>query len=535
MVYALTTVQNNAYRGPIRFKNVGYYIHLHQENIGRAQAEDKSEDFTKKYAKYKKENYDLMKEYFFKLFYANNTPSTKSKAVLDEVFNGTNEKLFTEVEQEITEKLQQSLDQAESIKSLYQKETELFNNNQQYFQDIITKKGGGQNEIKSFENLLEVLASCCKLIKGEEGSALAASLLLFQNDKNFQIQKQQGVSLQKTFGKYLSDAIQHFKLNNELKSIKENQINHAVAALEVLARDLYQGKTSSGKNLTISSFKNVLDYVFNTGFAESVGGIFDNIAGKAVGNFELNIDKMVAEMTGDKKVSAYNIDSSDKQIRPLDDSTESFGKADIIGSNFLFHLESLGNRNGGMINLKLGFSNKLYRSQGFPGIEGTKDLGKIGLNAGGSFVEALNALFGYEISYNKYLAYNIITHQNASAERLNILKLQDLILTRQFLSIASSRGGISDFAEYIIVNGTLISIWQLILSLKSFSGLSSSMFGNNQPVSLSIKGRELLNGKNNFTIGQYNRVKGINDIINNQLKITAYLHLKKCAEMMKRI
>ena len=80
--------------------------------------------------------------------------------------------------------------------------------------------------------------------------------------------------------------------------------------------------------------------------------------------------------------------------------------------------------------------------------------------------------------------------------------LQDLILTRQLVKLFSSRGGEDDFSQWMLVNGQVISIWQLIMSTEKFVGLSHSQIHqtNNQTQLVSLSLPNTVNIANHKTI-----------------------------------
>ena len=111
--------------------------------------------------------------------------------------------------------------------------------------------------------------------------------------------------------------------------------------------------------------------------------------------------------------------------------------------------------------------------------------------------------------------------------------LQDLILTRQLVKLFSSRGGKDDFSQWMLVNGQVISIWQLIMSTENFVGLSHSQIHqtNNQTQLVSLSLPNTVNIEKQTTIiDPYVRVPLVNKLLN-EMTIKAYVHLDNIKRM----
>jgi hypothetical protein len=119
------------------------------------------------------------------------------------------------------------------------------------------------------------------------------------------------------------------------------------------------------------------------------------------------------------------------------------------------------------------------------------------------------------------------------------MALNDLFLSRQINRLFASRGGSIDFAQFILANGEIVSIWELILYAERFSvGLSNSMIqeqkrmGNdpNQALVLSIPDRkDILNAGS--LEDTYRRVTETNQAIS-KATIQAHLHIDKLRKMI---
>ena len=181
--------------------------------------------------------------------------------------------------------------------------------------------------------------------------------------------------------------------------------------------------------------------------------------------------------------------------------------------------------------MTVGLSNKQYRTNHFRNLYRKYSFRSFEYSSGsgGTFKEAIDAIFNSNI-YNKYLAYNIMAPRSKRTKETQAL--QDLILTRQIVKLFSSRGGQEDFSQWMLVNGEIISIWQIILSTEKFVGLSYSHMTqtNDQAVSLSLPGAKSIE-EDLVKIEAKERVPIINKKLN-EMTIKAYVHIDKMAKTL---
>ena len=76
----------------------------------------------------------------------------------------------------------------------------------------------------------------------------------------------------------------------------------------------------------------------------------------------------------------------------------------------------------------------------------------------------------------RYLAINTIGHGH-SEWSIAQQALNEVLLTRQIVRLFSSRGGSSDFAQFMFVNGRIVPIYEIIMSTLEDISLSSSLGG----------------------------------------------------------
>lgn len=108
------------------------------------------------------------------------------------------------------------------------------------------------------------------------------------------------------------------------------------------------------------------------------------------------------------------------------------------------------------------------------------------------------------------------------------MALNEVILTRQIVRLFSSRGGRSDFAQFMFVNGQIVPIWNIIMSTLQDVSKSASLQGTKtQPVTLSISGRgEIQNATQTYEESLIERIYNVNKAVQ-RAKIKAELNLNR--------
>ena len=145
--------------------------------------------------------------------------------------------------------------------------------------------------------------------------------------------------------------------------------------------------------------------------------------------------------------------------------------------------------------------------------------------------EALQTLF--ETDWQHYLAYNVLFQGSESLPAATIA-LQDILLTRQISRLFATRGGVKDFSQYVIVNGQVVSIWDLIMyAIDNNVGASTSMDKRgSQAVVLHIDGRKDIFSYSR-EINARKRVPGVNKAIN-KATVMATVRVEKLAEAIPK-
>ena len=483
------------YTGKLKWEN-DFYIHQHVYNIGKANNMSLSANaLMSNYEQQKKQAIETSKS----IFKTNlkNSLSKQSQILLNEVYSDS-------MTEELTNQIGAALQEAVSLDKIalgIQKQREIYNIN--IGAKLINSKG--KERVEAFNKLLQALSDLCRELESDGGNVLANLLV---ERKDFGANTSLG-----GMGRYLSAIVQKFITKNPVATIDEQRVSAAAETINQLANMLMLQETSSGKDVTARSINQMMTNIFSTGFQESFGSMIQDTAKIAINN-------EMAKLTGAAKTKMAVYDASGKLVRF--ESPSAYGKADISLPNVKVNIEAKNGLNGGTITIDLGLSNKAYRTQHVPGLDNNLNKQEYGGGSGGTLGQALSDLYGSDVQ--RYLAYNISAHQQDESIVPLSYKLNDLILTRELNRIFSARGT-SDFAQYMLVNGKVISIWELIVATENFVGLSASVSPNEQPVILSIPDRPAII-KASKLVDDYARIKQVNSAINKAV-ITAHIHVNK--------
>ena len=171
----------------------------------------------------------------------------------------------------------------------------------------------------------------------------------------------------------------------------------------------------------------------------------------------------------------------------FDDGGKKQDKADNIYENVRLRLDSLRDGEQGYIRINIGISSKSYVSQHFGKDTSLADFNDVYSLGGGMTVgNAFRLLLGDINSnvYVKYLGYNILSHDaNDSGETggfpEGLQALQDVLLTRSIVYMVAGRNK-QNIAQFMMINGNLLSVWDIIkYALNNNIGQSSSQISNN--------------------------------------------------------
>lgn len=422
-----------------------------------------------------------------------------SKEIIDTLLKQKPQYFVESIDTQLWKSLNDSLDRnkAYEMMGLYKKTSKIAN-------QLFDKNA--EKSLQGFNELLEILSRAAYLLEGS-GAEIAEALLIAEGGKGGKKSfGKMGRALQKAVSKYVG----------ELKDGQLIDVQRARAAangINALGELLITKKTAKNKPLTEASFRKALQTLFNTNFAESVATFINN-------GTQSTLDNTVISLIGDRKTEIQLTDETGHVVQKENNNAEK-GKADIKYENVEVALVTDWDSGvaHGSINIDVGISNKFYMSQDFPSKTGKMENFSFKGGESGRLDDVVYSLFGN--SYNRYLAYNTLFHHNRAYPDYQILT--KLMAVRNITRGLASRGGKEDFAQFIYVNGEVISLWEVIQ--KSFENI------NNDPVvNISIEGdlgKEYQNIVNNNK-----RIPLINKSFS-EAKTEMELHAKKILNAIK--
>lgn len=485
--------------GIFRYDNF-YYIHFHQQNIGYADGRTSVPDITSIFTSQKQQAYATSLEAYKSLFIPN--ISNASQELLNEVFN--NDKNLAEMDDQIRQQIQNNIsNNMGKLEGLMSLQRGLYNTKDSF---INTFSRAGQ-QIASYDQLLETIAQATELLGTKTGAGLAVAIRAAKSSQgNAQNIRVMGTQLQKSLDEFLR--------NNNGNSVEEKQIQQAVATINSLAAAMTSKETGRGTSLTKNNLSRLIDAIFNTGLAEGMYGLAATLA------YE-NINDSFLSLTGkaQHELFVYKPNEGWKQF----DNLPTSGKADSQQKNVKMSFEYTidNNKKHADIIFNLGLSDKFYRTQHFGNLD-KKATQEFSVGSGGlTLGDAIHDLFGANI-YNIYLGYNIMAHRGERSTEAR--QLQDLILTRYMTNFLATRGGKDDFAQYIIANGDVVSVLELIMySQNNFIGNSGSQ--SKDAINISIPDTPKINAATQIPFNR-RRCAQVNSLINGAT-MTAHIHVDK--------
>ncbi len=487
------------------FEDAGdFYIHYNKIHIG---LRGNRSNLTSTFAEQKKIVIAQLKQDYIKNFNANlSNSSIEAMALATGV---TEEEFLTTFNKDFTQQLQDSLsiNKLQQLHSIISKPTigdkQIDFNNK--LQNIIDKKS-----VKDLEIVFQVIKQALDLLEQDKNGSLGAILINSLEESQNNITK---------VGKNLQKLLESYKISANYKTIKKQSLQSAKSMLQNLGYVLETGKfKSTGSDLSVKGLSRLLlNCLVSTSIAEglSVASYFK--AGHVL------YDAM-AQIVGSDQILIQSNNQDDYKIT---------GKTDVKVSGVDLSLQGYDDgKDGGGIKIDIGISSKFYKGQKFNSNLNSPQ-GTYGSGSGGTLGEALRAIWDDPI--DRYLVYNFFTHQMHQSE------FNDLIATRQIVRLFASAGSESDFAQFMLINGKIVSIWSLVKYAIS-TDLSISASGKSQAgIVLSIPNRPKIFNSNKYeligqskktmTLAAWNRSRKINSEINSA-RIKAELHLNKIAKAM---
>ena len=451
------------------------YIHRHIKTIGRmsGQSAKSGTEMAKIFESYKSQIGRASKNQYVQLTGKSIGLEPKTNNLIKNVLNVNNnniDKIMNNIHAALKESYEKQFD-ADQISSLLNLNKSL--DWSKANQENLTKLNNSlqdQSNMEGFkflDEILTVMAEACNLIKSEQGSSLAAALI--QQVGNYKDTRSLGATL--------GQAMTSFINNNEGKVLTNEKINQGVAVaktIQSLAERLETGKTAKGKDLSFQSIQGALQKNFFPTISEVLATQISATAKNAVAHFIAS----EAKISGTEKSLLQVSDEKgnilkDQYFFESEAQSKAYGKADGL-FNVSVETESVFGNLNGEIKMTVGISSKAYATNKIGGklddVYETFSLGK-GFSLGLAF-----KTMGLSL-YDKYLGYNVLAKEGGSLKDA-LIALQDIILTRSVVYLAAGRGS-TDFSQLLLLNGKVMSMWDIIqYAIGNDIGKSSSMLPN---------------------------------------------------------
>lgn len=524
----------NAYTGSPNWRNSGYYyIHLHQYNIGKAQPgtitssgknpPDGKIAYAFNQLKKQKVNNAVMEQY--KTLFLNNLNIGDAEYnYISQLFNSNgSEDILRTLNNEMQKALEEHLN-IQKIENLLKLEKGIKWDGFSIKNDIMTEKS-----VQTLDSLLEALAEGVKEINSTYGKAIAAILIAAKNDVN------KGGSFTNLGANLLIELEkQETLLSKGNKTVNKDQMLKAVVELKKLAaqfKNLTKGGVNPNKKsaepITADAVKSFVEkQLFSTVLGETVAAHINTAANKTT---IMEIKKSIDSIVGSGK-DTMKLQVQDEFGRYTQDTWDQARqiKSDVRFNNVTVHTEDILGPNAGEIKISFGISNKAYKTNSFGGSFDDFKSQTFSVGGGMTVGHAIDMMTSND--YLRYLAYNTFARSNTMKNSLHAL--QNAIFTRSIIYLFGSRN-IDDFANFILLNGKLVTLWDIILyAINNNIGLSSSEASQDQAIMFSIDKKQ----RQEFTAYVNEKFHQIRVANTNQAINSASLHAKvRPAALMKVI
>lgn len=555
------------------FGSYNFYIHRHMNHIG-IMAEHANEplnsvqntkDIANAYSALSKQRNnnnetivsEAVKQHYMDLLQS----QIKSGKGILEYFSKIEEKgignysdsLVRAINEHLEQYFQQNLT-AEYIASLIQNSNKI-----QWNRENLENKLNSLNQkdlLKELDNIIQVIKSgvgILSTVKNTDKELFTSFKKVLENVKKNKYTSSQNL------GTDLVNKLNYFHsnyLNGGSTSVKA--LRNLIESLIIVAKQLKYNKSgikvtdqglddlSESKDLTLQSFKRTFDTeIFPVGFGETAAGLSIMQATSAIEEaLMMAVNKNHMHYTGKDKgfLEIKSATLLDPQGNPMTlekyKGTQESLKVDIKQQNVEMHIFVTGEK-GEIYELKfimdLGFSAKTYRNKA---VIGDKGWGNTKVSFGGGITLGA-AIMSLPIkNYIKYLGFNAITFNKKMKSAYDEIK--KVALMRSIPYLVASRNS-KDFAQYMIVNGMIVSTWDIItyvlnnidkiLEKPESAGvkLSIDKEANQLDTFTQANKDEKYDPKEMFA-----RVKAINDIINT-MNITGKVAPKRVLQWAGKI
>lgn len=469
------------------------YIHIHKRNVGRMGGNTAKSDneLASIFSNYKEGKDSIVQkavtnQYAQAVRKSINDSRTHSD-FLNEVFDSKND--VTGILDQLHKVMQEGLEQyinTDNLVKLLQNEKKLkwspsYKTIQDLDKALSTQTGSYKDDLKALDILLQSMADTVALIESPLGTELATALLASENKTN-------NFTSIKKYGSNLQRVLNDFKQKNNAILINQPLMQEAIDNLENIIKPLatlqLQKNDGTTSKTTLGKLQGRVTQNFFPNLAEILAAQIQDVAVKGAIKIHQNARRTGAETS---QIQITDTEGNYFNAGFFDDGGKKQDKADNIYENVRLRLDSLRDGEQGYIRINIGISSKSYVSQHFGKDTSLADFNDVYSLGGGMTVgNAFRLLLGDINSnvYIKYLGYNILSHDaNDSGETggfpEGLQALQDVLLTRSIVYMVAGRNK-QNIAQFMMINGNLLSVWDIIkYALNNNIGQSSSQISNN--------------------------------------------------------
>lgn len=469
------------------------YIHIHKRNVGRMGGNTAKSDneLASIFSNYKEGKDSIVQkavtnQYAQAVRKSINDSRTHSD-FLNEVFDSKND--VTGILDQLHKVMQEGLEQyinTDNLVKLLQNEKKLkwspsYKTIQDLDKALSTQTGSYKDDLKALDILLQSMADTVALIESPLGVELATALLASENKTN-------NFTSIKKYGSNLQRVLNDFKQKNNAILINQPLMQEAIDNLENIIKPLatlqLQKNDGTTSKTTLGKLQGRVTQNFFPNLAEILAAQIQDVAVKGAIKMHQNARRTGAETS---QIQITDTEGNYFNAGFFDDGGKKQDKADNIYENVRLRLDSLRDGEQGYIRINIGISSKSYVSQHFGKDTSLADFNDVYSLGGGMTVgNAFRLLLGDINSnvYVKYLGYNILSHDaNDSGETggfpEGLQALQDVLLTRSIVYMVAGRNK-QNIAQFMMINGNLLSVWDIIkYALNNNIGQSSSQISNN--------------------------------------------------------
>ena len=447
-----------------------FYIHLHTENIGRmANGDPKSDDeLANIFDAYKQGKNSTVQtavtNQYLQAMKASIKKTTTNRKILDEVFdikNNNASAMLDNMHQIMQEGLEDYINTNNLVKLLQNEKTLKWNErNTGSLQQALSNHGDYETELKFLDTLLQTMADTVSLINSPLGPQLAEALLVQANGtKNF--------SNIKDYGENLSKVLEKFKQENKAVLLNTPLMKEAITNLEDIIspiKNMYLEKQKGSRTIreatTVGKLQGRVTNNFFPNLSEILAAQIEETAVSNAIKIHKNARRTGAETS---QIQITDVQGNYSNYGFFEDGGKKQDKADNIYENVQMKVSNLRDGESGYFNIDIGISSKSYVTQHFEMDTSLADFNDVySLGGGMTIGNAFRLLLG-DINadvYKKYLGYNIFARDSDELPKA-LNSLQDVLLTRSIVYIASGRNK-KNIAQFMMINGNLLSIWDII-------------------------------------------------------------------------